>query len=113
MCRRFDGGRPAAAGDTKNGPGFRTVFMCFRSELLGDDSLARANACAGAAVDALVGVDDVDVAGRDGLYRALADAGTAGNARISDFVSHCVLLFMVNVCVGANIAIYLIISKPV
>ena len=63
-------------------------FRIFRS-LLRNDRFARANACAGAAVDALVGVDDVDVAGRNSLYQALADAGAACYAGISDFVSHC------------------------
>ena len=56
--------------------------------LLRNDSLVRANACAGAAVDALVGIDDIDVAGRDGLYRAFADAGPACYAGISNLVSH-------------------------
>ena len=79
-----------------------------------DDSLARANASAGTAVDALIGIDDIDIAGRDRFGRALADAGAAGNAGISDFVSHCVknLLLRCVLC-PANIGTYLIISKPV
>lgn len=79
-----------------------------------DDSLARAYAGAGTAVDALVGVDDIDIAGRDSLRRAFADATAAGNARISDFVSHFVknLLLRCVLC-SANIETYFIISKPV
>ncbi len=64
-----------------------------------NDCLARTYACARAAVDALVGVDDVDVARRNSLYRAFADAGAASDARISDFVSHF-LNFLVSVCVA-------------
>lgn len=64
------------------------VHAFFRLSLFGDDRLRRTNACAGAAVDALVGIDYIDVPLRDSLYRAFADAGAAGNAGISDFVSH-------------------------
>ena len=39
------------------------------SRLFGNDRLRGANACAGAAVDALVGVDDINVAPRPGIRR--------------------------------------------
>ena len=56
--------------------------------LLGSNSLAGANTCAGTAVDALVSVDYIDVASRDSLYGALADAGATSNTSIRNFVSH-------------------------
>ena len=52
------------------------------------DSAHRADAGASAAVCADVGIDLVDVASGDSLYRAFADAGAASNAIVSDFVSH-------------------------
>ena len=64
------------------------------SVLLRNDRFARANACAGAAVDALVGIDNVDVAGRNGLDGAFADAGAVGNARNSDLVSYSLEFFV-------------------
>ena len=70
---------------TFSGCAFFRIFPCCLSF---DDRLAGANACAGAAVDALIGIDHIDIAGRDRFGRALADAGAAGNAGISDFVSH-------------------------
>lgn len=73
---------------------FGHVFPCYNRALFRNDRLAGANACAGAAVDALVGIDNVDVAGRNGLDGAFADAGAAGNARISDFVSHSLEFFV-------------------
>ena len=58
--------------------------------LFGLDRLARANASAGAAVDALLRVDNIYVAGRDRFYRAFVDAGAAGDTSFRvDFVSHC------------------------
>lgn len=56
--------------------------------LFGLNSLAGANTCAGTAVDALVGINHIDVTSRNSLYGALADAAAAGNARIGNFVSH-------------------------
>lgn len=47
----------------------------------------------------LVGVDHIDVAGRNSLYGALADATAACNARVGNFVSHCVECLLLNVCV--------------
>ena len=76
--------------------------VCFSfgySVLLRNDRLARAYACAGAAVDTFVGVDHIDVAGRNSLYGALADAAAACNARVGNFVSHCVECLLLNVCV--------------
>lgn len=66
-----------------------TLMLC----LLRLDSTSGASIGASAAINALVLVDLVDVALRDGLYGALADAGAAGNALVSNFVSHgCVYL---------------------
>lgn len=67
---------------------FGHVFPCYNRALFRNNRLAGANACAGAAVDAGVGVDYIDIASRDSLYRTFADAGTAGNAGVGDFVSH-------------------------
>lgn len=64
-------------------------FKFYSTKLFaGDDCLGGAYRCAGAAVDAGVGVDYIDIASRDSLYRTFADAGTAGNAGVGDFVSH-------------------------
>ena len=86
----------------------------------GLDSLAGANACTSTAVNALVGIDNIDIAGRDSLYRAFVDAGTASDARICNFVSHCLKVFMnkvfakvINFFNFATFAGYFIISKPV
>lgn len=80
-----------------------TDLRCF--ELLRYDRFAGANACARTAVDALVGVDNVDVAGRNSLDRALADAGAASHAGVRDFVSHVCKIFVLVCCVfcAANI----------
>lgn len=67
---------------------FGHVFPCYNRALFRNDRLAGANACAGAAVDALVGIDNVDIAGRDSLDGAFVDTCAACNARICDFVSH-------------------------
>ena len=56
------------------------------------------NACAGSAVDALIGIDHIDIAGRDRLYRAFADTSTACNACVGNFVSHCFVDFLLSVC---------------
>ena len=71
------------------------------------------NDCAGAAVDALVRIDYINITGRDCLYRTFVDTCAASYAQIgTNFVSHFFVLF--KLCVdGANIKIYLIISKPV
>ena len=68
---------------------------------------------AGAAVDALVRIDYINITGRDCLYRTFVDTCAASYAQIgTNFVSHFFVLF--KLCVdGANIKIYLIISKPV
>lgn len=82
---------------------FFTDLRCF--ELLRYDRFAGANACARTAVDALVGVDNVDVAGRNSLDGALADAGAASHAGVRDFVSHVCKIFVLVCCVfcAANI----------
>ena len=89
------------------------AFLCLLVKLFGLDRFARANACAGAAVDALVRIDYINITGRDCLYRTFVDTCAASYAQIgTNFVSHFFVLF--KLCVdGANIKIYLIISKPV
>ena len=67
----------------------------YGANLFGNDRLAGANACAGSAVDALIGIDHIDIAGRDRLYRAFADTSTACNACVGNFVSHCFVDFFV------------------
>ena len=127
-CESLTGGRPYGW----IGPGFRVcrqihlgidnkkalpfegrAFLCLLVKLFGLDRFARANACAGAAVDALVRIDYINITGRDCLYRTFVDTCAASYAQIgTNFVSHFFVLF--KLCVdGANIKIYLIISKPV
>ena len=55
----------------------------------GDDGLAGANLSASAALDASVGIDNVDVAFRDSLNRAVGQAGAASDTFVSNYVSHC------------------------
>ena len=50
--------------------------------LFGSDGARGADTCAGAAVDANVRVDGVDIALADGAHGALADASTARNAKV-------------------------------
>ena len=54
----------------------------------GDDSLAGANFCARATLDAGVGIDVVDVAFRNCVNRANGLASATSHARVSDYVSH-------------------------
>ena len=67
--------------------------------LLRNDCLARANASASTAVDALISVDYIDIALRDSLYGALTDAGTACYASVSNFVSHSFRVLELLLCV--------------
>lgn len=58
------------------------------------DSTGGANASAGAAIDASVGIDLVLASAlRDSANRALASAGAAGDASVSNLVSHGVTPF--------------------
>ncbi len=62
----------------------------FRKKLFtGDDSLAGANACAGTAVDANIGVDNIDIAFRDSLNGTFGETSAASNTRVCNYVSHC------------------------
>ena len=61
------------------------VFVMPRSAFGG---IYGANAGAGTAVDASVGVNLVDIAGGDGSVRAFINASAACRAIFSDFVSH-------------------------
>ena len=67
-----------------------TFFQfAFRKLLAGSDRFARADAGAGAAVDADIGVDAVDVAFLDGAGRAFTLASSTSHAEIGiDYVSH-------------------------
>ncbi len=86
--RRQDG-FPVPVENTK-GCGIRTLSYSGNIRLLLRDGLRRADACAGAAGDAFVGVDNIRaVAGRDCFGRTFSGARTAGDADIFiDFVSH-------------------------
>ena len=64
-------------------------YQVDRRRLFLFDGALRADTGASAAVDTGVGIDFVDVAGRDCSHRAFVDASTASNAVFSDFVSHC------------------------
>ena len=89
------------------------AFLCLLVKLLGLARFARANACAGAAVDALVRIDYINITGRDCLYRTFVDTCAASYAQIgTNFVSHFFVLL--KLCVdGANIKIYLIIKNKI
>ena len=64
-------------------------FKFYSTKLFaGDDCLGRAYRCAGAAVDAGIGVDVVDVAFRDGAHGAFGEAGAASDTFVGDYVSH-------------------------
>lgn len=76
---------------------FGHVFPCYNRALFRNDRLAGANACAGSAVDALISVDHIDISGRDRLDRAFADTSTACNACVGNFVSHCLIDFVLSV----------------
>ncbi len=59
-----------------------------RELFAGDNCLAGANFCTATALDAGVGIDVVDIALRDSLYRANRHTSATSNARIGDYVSH-------------------------
>ena len=89
-------------------------FKFYSTKLFaGDDCLGGAYRCAGAAVDAFVGVDHVDIACGNRLNGAFAGAGAASYTGIGNFVSHFRKNLLLFVFCPANIATYLIISKPV
>ena len=54
----------------------------------GDDSVAGANFCAAATLDAGIGIDVIDVAFRDCFNGAHGKTGAASYTLISDYVSH-------------------------
>ena len=58
-----------------------------------DDGIVRASTSAGAATNALIGINDVDVSFGNSAHRAFIDAGTASDAFVCDFVSHNVFNF--------------------
>lgn len=73
----------------KKQPLGRAVFESVASlRLFGHDRALGADAGAGAAVYAGLGIDLVDVTGRNRAHRAFVDAGTASNAIFSNLVSH-------------------------
>ena len=53
-----------------------------------DDSFAGANFCTRTALNASVGINVIDIAFRNSLYRANGQASAASNAFVSDYVSH-------------------------
>lgn len=53
------------------------------------DGVARARCCAAAAVDALIGVNVIDVAFRDSVNRANTHASAAGYASVGNNMCHC------------------------
>ncbi len=64
-------------------------FKFYSTKLFaGDDCLGGAYRCAGAAVDAGVGVDVVDVTFRDSANGAFGEAGAASDTFVGDYVSH-------------------------
>lgn len=54
----------------------------------GDDSFTGAYGCAGAAVDAGIGIDVVDVAFRDSFYGTNGETSAASDAFVSNNVCH-------------------------
>ena len=67
--------------------------------LASDDGAGGASVHAGTTVDASILVDLVDVAFADSADGALVDAAAAGNADVSDFVSHFVVCFWINIAI--------------
>ena len=64
-----------------------------------DDGAGGASASAGTAANASVLVNLVDVAFADSSDGAFVDAGAASNADVSDFVSHFVSFFRINIAI--------------
>lgn len=64
------------------------VGLSARGLFAGDDSVVGANAGAGAAVDAGVGIDHVDIALRDCAGGALGKTCAACNAAVGDYICH-------------------------
>ena len=62
--------------------------LCFYRLFIQSDSFAGASAGASAALDALIGIDFVDVAFGDGADGALIHASTASSTFVRNFVSH-------------------------
>lgn len=64
-------------------------FKFYSTKLFaGDDCLGGAYRCAGAAVDAGVGVDNVDFAFGYCFYGAFGEAGAASDTFVCNYVSH-------------------------
>ena len=63
-------------------------YSCFYRLLIQSDGFARASACAGAAFDAFIGRDFVDVTFGDGSDGALIHTSTASSTFVRNFVSH-------------------------
>lgn len=81
--------------------------VCLLAELFCLSGSGGAYACAAAALDALVGIDNVNVASRDSFYRALAGTCAACDTNILiNLVSHF-LEFLVVVENFANILLIL------
>ena len=70
-----------------------SVCNVCRAGLALDDGASGASAGAGAARDASVLVNLVDVALGDSSNGAFVDAGATGNADVGNFVSHFVFVF--------------------
>jgi hypothetical protein len=65
--------------------------------LFGANGVGGASARAGTTIDAIVGVDNINITCRNCLDRTFVDAGTACGAQIGiDFVSHCLFDFLLN-----------------
>jgi len=62
--------------------------LCFYRLFIQSDSFAGASASAGAAFDAFIGIDFVDVAFGDSSNGALIHASTASSTFVRNFVSH-------------------------
>ena len=67
--------------------------LCFYRLFIQSDSFAGASASAGAAFDAFIGIDFVDVAFGDSSNGALINAGAACYTVVTDYVSHNCLFF--------------------
>ena len=59
----------------------------------GDDSVAGANFCASAALDAGIGIDHIDVTLGDSFNGAVGKAGAASDTFVCNYVSHSSVLF--------------------
>lgn len=82
----------------KKGPLPEKWTLCFDkavSQLAENDCFAGANACASAAFNASVGVNNIDRAFRNSFYGTFGKTGSASYTAVSNNVSHSFILLKI------------------